>query len=109
MEYKAPKLRLKKVKMPKGSKPKKEKEERYEVGSGTGKTKLAKISIKPKKKAKKKPGKFQYYKSPGKEEMNLIDARAMTREAAKEGLKYRTEKGRLEYERKLQKMIKKMK
>lgn len=104
--YKAPKLKLNKRKM----KPKAKKDSHYggaSMDTSEEKSELADIPIKGKiriKKKKKKSGegevKFRKSKG-GPKKMNIIDARAGTREAAKEAL----ERGRLQQTRKRYKNI----
>lgn len=114
-KYKAPKLKLKTAKAykPKAMKTADSSSDSYYIGkgSGEGKVELAPVKMKLKPKKKKKEGKI-IYKDIGSgkpAEMNIIDARGITRETAKEGLKQYMERGRIDYEKKLQKMIKGLK
>jgi len=106
--YKTPKLLMKSVKKIKDRKVKtaslkkdKPSLSMTTIEGGTGKVKMANMPAKK----KKKMGKITYRKSSKPVEQNIIDARGETREAGKQMLESR----RLDYEKKLNKMLKNIK
>lgn len=104
-QYKAPKIKLKKRKAKTAPMGKESDLGEASIVEGKGKAKYADIPLPKKIKVKKKKGETVYRKSSGPSKINVIDARAMTKEDVKTGMEeYRLKKEKDLYKKILKRM-----